>query len=107
MLARLVKRNVKQPLSIEMLQKLLPPYCRAAFYDDLSRFKTLGAALQGKKCLAVLYNVHDNKRNKLNQAGHFILINAMRPRVEYFSSSGWEVAKEIATLEKGAKSLRL
>ena len=103
MLATLVKRNVRQPLSIEMLRKLLPPYCKAVFYDDLARFKTLKDALQGNKCLAVLYNVHDRKRNKLNQAGHFILINAMGPRVEYFSSSGWEVAKEIATTHSDPK----
>ena len=66
MLSNLVKRNVKQPLSIEMLSKLVPNYCRTAFYDDLAKFKNLSEALQGKKCLAVLYNIHDKAKNKLN-----------------------------------------
>jgi len=103
MLSQLVKRNIKQPLSIEMLSKLLPSYCRAAFYDDLAKFKTLKDALQGKRCLAVLYNVHDRAKNKLNQAGHFILINTMGRQVEYFSSSGWEVAKELSTTNSDPK----
>ena len=94
MLASLVKRNVKQPLSIEMLAKLLPSYCGTAFYDDLAKYKTLREALQGKKCLAVLYNIHDKSKNKLNRAGHFILINTFGG-VEYFSSSGWSVGKEL------------
>ena len=95
MLSSIVKRNVKQPLSIEMLAKLLPDYCGTAFYDDLAKFKNLRDALQGKKCLAVLYNIHDKAKNKLNRAGHFILINTMAGGVEYFSSSGWDVGKEL------------
>ena len=95
MLSSLVKRNTKQPLSIEMLTKLLPDYCRTAFYDDLAKFKNLQAALQGKNCLAILYNIHDKAKNKLNEAGHFILINTLAGGVEYFSSSGWDVGKEL------------
>jgi hypothetical protein len=95
MLSSLVKRNVKQPLSIEMLRKLLPDYCRAVFYDDLAKFKNLPGAMQGKSCLAVLYNIHDKKKNKLNEAGHFILINTLAGGIEYFSSSGWDVGKEL------------
>lgn len=95
MLQSLIKRNVKQPLSIEMLSTLVPSYCKVAFYDDLKRYSNLKQALGGKRCLAVLYNIHDRKRNKLNQAGHFILINAMNKQLEYFSSSGWSVGKEL------------
>ena len=95
MLASLIQKDVKQPLSIEMLAKLVPNYCGTAFYDDLAKYKNLTAALGGKKCLVVLYNIHDNKKNKLNQAGHFILINTLAGGVEYFSSSGWSVGKEL------------
>ena len=95
MLASLIQKDVKQPLSIEMLAKLLPSYCGTAFYDDLAKYKTLKAALEGKGCLVVLYNIHDSKKNKLNQAGHFVLINTMAGGVEYFSSSGWSVGKEL------------
>ena len=95
MLASLIQKDVKQPLSIEMLAKLVPNYCGTAFYDDLAKYKTLTAALGGKKCLVVLYNIHDNKKNKLNQAGHFVLINTLAGGVEYFSSSGWSVGKEL------------
>jgi hypothetical protein len=95
MLASLIKKDVTQPLSIEMMAKLVPRYCGTAFYDDLGKYKNLTAALGGKKCLVVLYNIHDNKKNKLNQAGHFILINTLAGGVEYFSSSGWSVGKEL------------
>ena len=95
MLSSLVKRNLKQPLSIEMLKKLLPDYCRTAFYDDLAKFKNLPDAMQGKSCLAILYNIHDKKKNKLNEAGHFVLINTLAGGIEYFSSSGWDVGKEL------------
>ena len=102
MLASLVKRNISQPLSIEMLDKLLPNYCRTAFYDDLAKFKTLKDALQGKRCIAVLYNMH-SKGKKLNQAGHFILINTFGG-VEYFSSSGWPVWKELDVTKSDPKT---
>ena len=95
MLASLVKQNVKKPLSIEMLSTLLPTNAKAVFYDNLSRYKTLKDALGGKGCMVVLYNLHDKSRKRLNQAGHFILINTMAGAVEYFSSSGWSVAKEL------------
>ena len=62
MLAQIIKKDVKEPLSIEMLAKVVPPWCGVAFYDKLKRFKTLKAALGGKKCLAVLYQVHDRKK---------------------------------------------
>ena len=95
MLKRLVKQNVKQPLSIEMLAKLVPKHTRVAFYDDLAKFKTLREALQGKRCLAVLYNIHNKRKTKLNRSGHFILINTFHDVPEYFSSSGWSVGKEL------------
>ena len=62
------------------------------------KYKTLQAAMRGKKCLAVLYQVHDRKKNVQNEAGHFILINTAGKVPEYFSSSGWAVGKEVAAL---------
>ena len=96
MLATVMKRNEKDPLSIEMLAKIVPKWCRVAFYDSLKKYRSLKDAMQGKKCLAVLYQIHDKKKTVLNRAGHFILINVANGVVEYFSSSGWDVAKEIA-----------
>ena len=96
MLAKLVQKAVKEPLSIEMLAEVVPPWCGVEFYDKLKKYKTLQAAMQGKKCLAVLYQVHDRKRNVQNEAGHFILINTAGKVPEYFSSSGWAVGKEVA-----------
>jgi|TARA_B110000438_G_C15709963_1_gene604855 hypothetical protein len=95
MLAELIRRNVKEPLSIEMLGKVVPKWCRVSFYDKLAKYRTLAQALQGAKCMIVLYNIHDRKKNTLNKAGHFILINNAGKKVEYFSSSGWSVAKEL------------
>lgn len=95
MLAETIRRKVKEPLSIEMLSKIVPPWCRVEFYDKLAKYKTLSAALRGAKCIIVLYNIHDRKKNTLNKAGHFILINTIGKQVEYFSSSGWSVAKEL------------
>ena len=75
MLSRIIRENVKKPLSIEMLRTIVPSWCRVEFYDKLSKFKTLREALQGKTCICVLYQIHDKKRNVQNKAGHFILIN--------------------------------
>ena len=88
----------KRPLSIEMLGKLAPKWCRVVKYDDLASSKNLKQALNGKDCLVILYNVHSNKRKVLNVAGHFIVINARSKKqpVEYFSSSGWTVSQELA-----------
>lgn len=94
----MVKKDAAAPLSIEMLAKLVPKWCRVAFYDSLKKYKTLKSAMQGKKCLAVLYQIHDSspKRNLRNKAGHFILINVANGKPEYFSSSGWSVAQELS-----------
>ena len=96
MLSQLLKRDVKEPLSIEMLQTVVPKWCGVSFYDKLKRFRSLKEALGGKKCMAVLYQIHDKKQNVQNQAGHFILLNGAQKKPEYFSSSGWNVAKEIS-----------
>ena len=95
MLSQLIRRNVKEPYSIEMLTKVAPKWCKVAFYDNLARYKSLKEALGGAKCIIVLYNIHDKKKNTLNRAGHFVLINNAARKVEYFSSSGWSVAKEL------------
>jgi len=93
-----LNQEKKRPLSIEMLGKLAPKWCRVVKYDDLASSKNLKQALKGKDSLVVLYNVHSNKRKVLNVAGHFIVINARSKKqpVEYFSSSGWTVSQELA-----------
>ena len=97
-LKELVAEEVKRPLSYEMLQTLLPRWCKFARYDSLAKFSSLKAALGGKSILVVLYNLHDRKGKVKNAPGHFICINARARNqpVEYFSSSGWQPAKEIA-----------
>ena len=89
---RVIREEKKRPLSYEMLQTLLPQWCRVIKYDSLKNTKTLKAALAGKEMLVVLYNIHDRISKKLvNAPGHFIVINA-RARgqpTEYFSSMGW------------------
>ena len=82
-----------------MLRTMLPPWCRFATYDSLSKFKTLKDALQGKQMLVVLYQVHDKKTKKLvNMPGHYIVLNARAKSqpVEYFSSSGWAPSAELS-----------
>ena len=82
-----------------MLEKLVPKWARVTKYDALAKFKTLKQALQGKEMMVVLYNVHDRISRKLvNMPGHFIVINARASGqpTEYFSSSGWGPAQEIA-----------
>ena len=96
MLSQLLKKDVKEPLSIEMLQTVVPKWCGVSFYDKLKRFRSLKEALGGKKCMAVLYQIHDKKQNVQNQAGHFILLNGAQKKPEYFSSSGWAVGKELS-----------
>ena len=96
MLAKIIRKNVKEALSIEMMSKLVPSWCRVTFYDSLKRHKTLKSAMQGKRCMIVLYQVHDKKKNVQNKAGHFIIINIGKGGVEYFSSSGWSVGQELA-----------
>ena len=88
----------KRPLSYEALAKLVPKWCRVVKYDSLATAKTLREALKGKEMLVVLYNVHSNTRKKLlNMPGHFIVINSRaKGPVEYFSSSGWSAAQELA-----------
>jgi hypothetical protein len=104
MLANIVRKEITEPLSIEMLQRLVPSWCRVSFYDKLAKYKSLKDALQGKKCMIVLYNVHKDspKRTVENKAGHFILINTAQG-TEYFSSSGWGVAAEIAATHSDPK----
>ena len=96
MLAKIIRKNVKEALSIEMLSKLVPSWCRVAFYDSLRRYKTLKAALKGKRCMIVLYQIHDKKQNVQNKAGHFVIINVGKEGAEYFSSSGWSVGQELS-----------
>ena len=96
MLSQILKKDNKEPLSIEMLQTVVPDWCGVEFYDKLKRFRTLKEALRGKKCIAVLYQIHDKKQNLQNAAGHFILLNGAHTIPEYFSSSGWQVGKELA-----------
>ena len=96
MLSKIIKQKIKEPLSIEMLQTIVPDWCGVAFYGKLAKYKTLQQALQGKKCLAILYQIHDSKRNRLNQQGHFVLINGAKKVPEYFSSSGWSVGQELS-----------
>ena len=82
-----------------MLRTMLPPWCRFATYDSLSKFKSLKDALQGKQMLVVLYQVHDKKTKKLvNMPGHYIVLNARAKSqpVEYFSSSGWAPSAELS-----------
>ena len=102
MLARIIKQDEKEPLSIEMLGRLVPSWCRVTFYDRLSRYRTLKAAMQGKKCMIVLYQIHTKKKTIKNQAGHFILINTAN-KVEYFSSSGWSVSQELSETHSDPK----
>ena len=94
----LLKKEIKRPLSYEMLERLAPEWCRVTKYDKLARFKTLKEALMGKECMIVLYNVHDKVTRRLvNMPGHFIVINTRAPGpVEYFSSTGWSAGQEIA-----------
>ena len=95
----LIKKEFKRPLSYEMLATLVPKWCRVTRYDALAKFKTLKEALQGKECMVVLYNVHEKTSRKLvNMPGHFVMINtrASGQPTEYFSSSGWGPAQEIA-----------
>ena len=93
----LIKKEFKRPLSYEMLERLVPKWCRVTKYDSLAKFKTLKEALQGKECMVVLYNLHDRISRKLvNAPGHFVLINTRSSGpTEYFSSTGWSVAQEI------------
>ena len=81
MLANIVRKEITEPLSIEMLQRLVPSWCRVSFYDKLAKYKSLKDALQGKKCMVVLYNVHKDspKRTVENKAGQ-PSFNAMRRR---------------------------
>ena len=102
----LLKKEVKRPLSYEMLSTLVPQWCRVTKYDSLAKFKTLKDALQGKEMMVVLYNLHDRISKKLlNMPGHFIIINtrASGQPTEYFSSSGWSVAQEIAVTHSDPK----
>ena len=106
MLATVMKKREKEPLSIEMLAKLVPKWCRVTFYDSLGKYKTLKEAMQGKKCMAVLYQIHDKKKNLVNRAGHFVLINVANGTPEYFSSSGWDVAKELSETHSDPRILQ-
>ena len=97
---QIIKKEKNRPLSYEMLDTLLPKWCRVTKYDSLKNVKTLKAALQGKQMLVVLYNLHDKISKKLiNAPGHFVLINtrASGQPTEYFSSMGWSPGREIAT----------
>lgn len=103
MLARIIKQDEKEPLSIEMLARLAPSWCRVTFYDKLAKYQTLKAAMQGKTCLICLYQIHSKKKTVKNEAGHFILINTTIGKVEYFSSSGWSVAQELSETHSDPK----
>ena len=102
----LIKQENKRPLSYEMLATLVHKWARVTKYDSLAKFKTLKEALQGKEMMVVLYNVHDKISRKLvNMPGHFIVINARASGqpIEYFSSSGWGMAQEIAKTHSDPK----
>ena len=88
-----------------MLQKLIPSWCKVAFYDKLSKFRSLKEALQGKSCMIVLYQIHSNskKRTVQNKAGHFVLLNSAQGKPEYFSSSAWGVSAELAATHSDPK----
>ena len=103
---QIIKKEKNRALSYEMLDTLLPKWCRVTKYDSLKNVKTLKAALQGKQMLVVLYNLHDKISKKLiNAPGHFVLINtrASGQPTEYFSSMGWSPGREIAITHSDAK----
>ena len=102
----LIKKEAKRPLSYEMLETLLPKWCRVTKYDALKNVKTLKEALRGAQMLVVLYNLHDKITKRLvNAPGHFIVINsrATGQPIEYFSSMGWGPAREIAVTHSDPK----
>ena len=102
----LIKKEAKRPLSYEMLETLLPKWCRVTKYDALKNVKSLKEALRGAQMLVVLYNLHDRITHKLvNAPGHFVVINsrAKGQPIEYFSSMGWGPAREIAATHSDAK----
>ena len=103
---RIIKEEKKRPLSYEMLETLLPKWCRVTKYDSLKNVKTLSDALKGAQMLVVLYNLHDRISKKLiNAPGHFVLINtrAKGQPTEYFSSMGWSPGREIAITHSDPK----
>ena len=70
---RIIREEKKRPLSYEMLETLLPKWCRVTKYDSLKNVKTLKEALNGAQMLIVLYNLHDRISKKLiNAPGHFV-----------------------------------
>lgn len=102
----LIKKEKKRPLSYEMLETLLPKWCRVTKYDALKNDKSLKEALKGAQMLVVLYNLHDRITHKLvNAPGHFVVINsrAKGQPTEYFSSMGWGPAREIAATHSNPK----
>ena len=102
----LLKKEADRPLSYEMLETLLPKWCRVTRYDALKNIKSLKEALKGKTMLVVLYNLHDRISKKLvNAPGHFVVINARASGqpVEYFSSMGFAPGHEIAVTHSDPK----
>ena len=91
-----LKQELSKTIDIKDLKRVLPSYCRIAYYDKLKNVKTLKEAMRGSSVLILLWNIHDEKKRVLNEPGHFYLISTRGPeRCVVFSSTGMAPRKEL------------
>ena len=89
----ILKFEKKVPLTFSLLRKAVPPWVQCRLYDELSSFKTLRQASNGKPCMVVLYAM--KATSKRPRGGHYSLV-LMHKGVRYWSSYGYPLEFEIA-----------
>ena len=100
----ILKFEKKVPLTFSLLRKAVPAWVQCRLYEELSRFKTLKHASNGKPCLVVLYEM--KATSKRPRGGHYSLV-LLQGGVRYWSSYGYPVEFEIALGHKGNHLKRL
>lgn len=106
----MIVRHAEQiPLGVPTMSRMLGKQMKNTTfyqYDELSHFKTMEEAMQGKQSMIILMNIMTN--NKMSKIGHWICILDKGSYYEHFDSYGLDIDQELhITHEKKYLSLLL
>ena len=101
-----VINNLKEaPISISRMRRAVPE-ARVMLYDSLPENPKYSDLVKGKRCLIVLYQLHERGRST-DGMGHYALVQREGNKLMYFSSYGLGPEQEIAATHSKGKLLKL
>lgn len=95
----------KTPIGISRMRGAVPE-ARVMLYDDLPADPKYEKVVKGKRCLILLYQLH-NRGRPTDGMGHYVLVQREGNRLLYFSSYGLGPEQEIAATHSKGKLLSM